>query len=215
MHCSEKPPSRDPVATALQEHSPFSIACLFPCCTARARVTKLFLHTGHCVSATKRLASLRLPCTLYMCVRNAASDPMMMMMMMMTMMMMMMMMFFLTFRHFWSPHVAGRCLTSETWHGLWVEARGFRADHTCFASSIRRLWAARLMMMMAPSEIVHVCPMGLKLRCVQALRASKTQGLPLGDCPPWHRWSYLAGRRTSASRVKGRRKNCSLSPHMS
>ena len=49
-------------------------ACQPRSCTARARVTKLFLHTGHCVSATKRLASPRWPCTRNMCVRNAASD---------------------------------------------------------------------------------------------------------------------------------------------
>ena len=59
-------------------HSPLIMACLHlvlsPCCTARARVTKHFLHTEHCVSATKRLASPRLPCALHMCVRNAATD---------------------------------------------------------------------------------------------------------------------------------------------
>ena len=54
-------------------HIQHSVLVLFPCCTARARVTKLFLHTGHCVSATKRIASPRLPCP-DMCVRNAASD---------------------------------------------------------------------------------------------------------------------------------------------
>ena len=50
--------------------------------------------------------------------------------------------------------------------------------------------------------------------CAQALRASKARGLPLGHWgrsqsqgsssgAPWHRGSFLAGRRMSASEVKG------------
>ena len=50
LRCGEKPPFRDPNASAPPKHSQH-IACLhlvlLPCCTARARVTKLFLHTGH------------------------------------------------------------------------------------------------------------------------------------------------------------------------
>ena len=53
LRCGEKPPSRDPIVIcssgAFSTDTPFNIACLhlvlFPCCTARARVTKLFLHT--------------------------------------------------------------------------------------------------------------------------------------------------------------------------
>ena len=63
---------------AFSTHPPLIMACLHlvlsPCCTARTRATKHFLHTWHWVSATKCLASPRLPCALFMCVRNAASD---------------------------------------------------------------------------------------------------------------------------------------------
>ena len=81
------------------------------------------------------------------------------------------------------------------------------------------------MMMMKPSErgTVHVCPVGHKQRCVRAL---KTRVLPLGckghsqsqgssSSASWHRRSFLKGRHMSASRVKGNKKNCSLSAHMS
>ena len=68
------------------------------------------------------------------------------------------------------------------------------------------------------SKSLHARPRRSKHgACAQALRASKARGLPLGhrghsqsqgssSSAPWHRGSFLAGRRMSASEVKGPKK---------
>ena len=78
LRCGERPSPRDPIASAPQEQPPLSIqhSVLAP------RVVSMLHCSGPCHRAllvhralsVSHHTSRRLPCTLYMCVRNAISD---------------------------------------------------------------------------------------------------------------------------------------------